>query len=263
MAVSATLRGAEPRAAIVLAAATSLAESGLLDHLLPIFTAATGIEVQAVALGTEQALDAARRGVADLVLADDPTAEQRFFDRGFGTSRRQIAWSDLVIVGPSLDPANVRGRKDAVAALAAIARAKVPFVSRGDQSDTNQLERRLWHEAGITPPDPADGWYRAVGGGMGAALQAAAATDAYALSDRSAWLRFGDKRDLVICVAGDGRLLNRYDAITLDPNHRPAARMSEAQALADWLVSGAGQTAIGEFRIAGQQVFHPSAAHPR
>ncbi|HZT52425.1 MAG TPA: substrate-binding domain-containing protein [Stellaceae bacterium] len=254
---------AETAQAIVLASTTSVQDSGLLKNLLPQFTAATGITVHVVAQGTGQALDTARRGDADLVLVHDPEAEAKFMAEGYGTSRRQIAWNDFIVVGPAADPAHVRGQHDAVAAFVAIAKAAAPFVSRGDRSGTNALELRLWKAAKITPPKVAGGWYRDIGGGMGAALNAAAAMDAYTLSDRGTWLSFGNKRDLVICVEGASELLNRYDVIELDPKRHPPDKFAAAKALADWFVSAKGQEAIGAYRLGGEQLFHPSAAAPK
>jgi tungstate transport system substrate-binding protein len=124
---------------IVLASTTSVQDSGLLEHILPAFTAANGIEVRVLAQGTGQALATAARGDADLVLVHDPEAEDRFIAEGHGKDRRQIAWNDFVIVGPSADPAHVGGGHDAQAALRAIAAARAPFVSRGDKSGTDAL----------------------------------------------------------------------------------------------------------------------------
>src|ERR1700744_1198297 len=167
---------AEPRS-IILASTTSVEASGLLAKILPQFTAKTGITVNVVAQGTGKALDTARRGDADLLLVHDPEAEQQFMDEGHGSTRRQIAWNDFVIVGPSADPAHIRGGNDSVTALKAIAAAQAPFVSRGDKSGTNAAELRLWKLAGQTPDALKDKWYRDIGGGMGQALNAATAID--------------------------------------------------------------------------------------
>src|SRR6201996_5436119 len=89
---------AEPQS-IILASTTSVEASGLLAKILPQFTAKTGITVNVVAQGTGKALDTARRGDADLLLVHDPEAEQQFMDEGHGSTRRQLAWDDFVIVG--------------------------------------------------------------------------------------------------------------------------------------------------------------------
>jgi len=250
----ASTQPAQQHPTVVLASTTSVENSGLLAYILPIFTRDTGIEVHVVAQGTGQALATAAKGNADLVLVHDPDAEDRFMAEHHGMSRREIAWNDFILVGPASDPAHIAGGKDAGAALRAIAQAQAPFVSRGDKSGTDAKEKRLWQSAGITP---AGTWYRDIGGGMGAALNAAAAMDAYTLSDRGTWLSFGNKRDLRIVVEGGRDLVNRYDVITLNPDeHAPEGRRP-AQQFADWLALPAGQAAIASYQVAGQKLFHP------
>jgi tungstate transport system substrate-binding protein len=241
---------------ILLASTTSVENSGLLAHILPAFTRETGITVHVVAQGTGQALATAAHGDADLVLVHDPEAEAAFMAAGHGASRQEIAWNDFIIVGPDSDPAHVASTSDVLAALRAIAAAEAPFVSRGDKSGTDALEKRLWKAAGLAP---AGTWYRDIGGGMGAALNAAAAIDGYTLSDRGTWLSFGHKAGMRIMSEGDARLLNRYDVILLDPKTHPQARQEPAQRFAAWLASAEGQAAIGGYMIGGQRLFHPEA----
>jgi tungstate transport system substrate-binding protein len=249
---------------IVLASTTSVESSGLLANILPQFTAKSGITVHVVAQGTGKALDTARRGDADVLLVHDPEAEQQFMDQGHGGRRRQIAWNDFVLVGPAADPAHVRGGNDSVTALKAIASAQAPFVSRGDNSGTHATELRLWKMAGQTPGTPArEKWYRDIGGGMGQALNAASAMDAYTLTDRGTWLSFSNKGSLVIAVEGDPRLINRYDVIELDPQKHAAAKLGLAKVFADWLVSPEGQRAIGAYQVNGERLFNPSAEQPK
>jgi tungstate transport system substrate-binding protein len=264
LAVAASSTGFAAEKAIVLASTTSVEASGLLAHILPQFTAKTGITVNVVAQGTGKAIDTARRGDADLLLVHDPEAEQHFIDEGHGATRRQIAWNDFVIVGPSADPAHVRGGHDSVAALKAIATARAPFVSRGDKSGTNAAELRLWKAGGFTPDTlNAEKWYRDIGGGMGQALNAASAMNAYTLSDRGTWLSFNNKASLVITIEGDSRLINRYDVIELNPQKHSGAKLDDARVFADWLVSSEGQQAIGAYQVNGEKLFNPSATSPK
>jgi tungstate transport system substrate-binding protein len=243
---------------IVLASTTSVDNSGLLKHLLPIFTKESGIAVHVVALGTGQALDTARRGDADLVLVHDPDAEAKFIAEGHGVDRHEIAWNDFVIVGPKADPAKIKGTHDVVAGFRSIWNTGAPFVSRGDKSGTDALEKRLWKAADLDPKK-AGSWYKDIGGGMGADLNAAAALDAYTLTDRGTWLSFKNRRDLVILLEGDRRLLNRYDVIQLDRKLHPHAKLKLAKTFADWLASPEGQHAIGDYEMAGQKLFHPES----
>jgi tungstate transport system substrate-binding protein len=248
---------------IVLASTTSVDNSGLLGAILPLFTQTTGITVRVLALGTGQALDTARRDDADIVLVHDPEAEQKFVDDGNGVNQRQVAWNDFIIVGPEADPAHIAGGHKATTAFTAIATMQAPFVSRGDRSGTNALELRLWRLAGIDPKSGAASWYRDIGGGMGAALNAAAAMPAYTLSDRGTWLSFKNRGPLKIVVESDPALINRYDVIELNPEKHPGAKLAPAHWLAEWLTTKPGQDAIGAFRVDGEELFHPSAANPK
>ena len=247
------------QSSITLASTTSVDNSGLLPHILPAFTQATGIKVKVLALGTGQALAVAARGDADLLLVHDPEAEAAFMAAGHGSARRFIAWNDFIIVGPTADPARIAGGTDAVAALRAIYAARAPFISRGDNSGTNALEKRLWKQAGLNPAHAEGAWYKDIGGGMGAALSAAAAIPAYTLSDRGTWIAFHHRQDLRIVIEGSPALLNRYSVIELNPEGRNPAAMADAAKLADWLAGPAGQARIAAYTMDGQTLFHPAS----
>src|SRR6266852_8756083 len=172
---------------IVVASTTSTQDSGLFGYLLPIFKAATGIDVKVVAQGTGQALDTARRGDADVVFVHARAAEEKFVGEGAGVKRFPVMYNDFVLIGPKSDPAGVKGTKDIVAALKAIQAKATPFVSRGDRSGTHQAEFALWKDAGIDIAASKGPWYRDSGQRMGAALNTASAMNAYVLSDRGTW----------------------------------------------------------------------------
>ncbi|MFI5382251.1 MAG: substrate-binding domain-containing protein [Tepidisphaerales bacterium] len=258
LALLATSPARAQQSLIVLASTTSVDNSGLLGHILPIFTTKTGIAVRVIAQGTGQALATASRGDADLVLVHDPDAEAKFMADGDGLTRREIAWNDFILVGPKSDPAKVSGKKDILEALRAVWNARAPFVSRGDKSGTDALEKRLWKADNLDPAQ-AGPWYKDIGGGMGAALNAAAAMDAYTLSDRGTWLSFNNRQNLMIVVQGDRRLLNYYDVIQLDPKKHPNIKRAQAKQLADWLASKEGQAAIAGYTVGGEKLFHPEA----
>lgn len=244
---------------IVLASTTSTEQSGLFAHLLPIFRQATGIEVRVVALGTGQALDAARRGDADAVLVHDLAAEQKFVAEGFARERRDVMFNDFVLVGPAADPARVAGR-DIVAALGRLAASPAPFVSRGDRSGTHAAELRLWKRVEVDPARNRPPGYRECGCGMGPALNMAAAVDGYVLADRGTWAAFRNRGTLKVLVEGDRSLFNPYGVMVVDSARHPHVKQALAQAFADWLVSPAGQAAIAGYRIGGEPLFFPNAA---
>ena len=243
---------------ITVASTTSTEQSGLFGHILPLFKAETGIDVRVLALGTGQALDTGRRGDADVVFVHDTASEQKFVAEGHGVQRYEVMYNDFVIVGPKPDPAGVRDLQDVDEALGRIAAAQAPFASRGDNSGTHKAELRLWQAAGIDV-GKAGKWYRETGSGMGPTLNTAAGMDAYALTDRGTWLSFKNRGNLEILVEGDSRLFNQYGVILVNPAKHPHVKAEMGQAFIDWLISAAGQNAIAEFKIDGQQLFFPDA----
>ncbi|MFQ5784482.1 MAG: substrate-binding domain-containing protein [Alphaproteobacteria bacterium] len=245
--------------AIVVASTTSTQNSGLFDHILPLFKTASGITVNVVAVGTGQAIRLAKRGDADVLFVHHKPSELAFVADGFGVRRYDVMYNDFVIVGPKSDPAGVRGMKDAAAALRKIAKAGALFASRGDDSGTNKAELALWRAGGVDVAAASGTWYRETGSGMGATLNTAAGLDAYSLSDRGTWLSFQNRRGLAILVEGDPRLFNQYGVTLVNPTRFPHVRAADGRAFIDWLLSDAGQAAIAAYRVNGQQLFFPNA----
>lgn len=243
---------------ITVASTTSTEQSGLFNHILPLFTQATGIAVRVVAVGTGQALKIGQQGDADALLVHDRAGEDKFVAEGYGIDRRDVMYNDFVIVGPKADPAKVAGLRDASETMKRVAAAKAPFASRGDDSGTNRAELRFWKSAGVDVKQAA-GWYRELGQGMGPTLNTSAAMNAYTLTDRGTWANFKNRQSLVVLVEGDRALFNPYGSILVDPKKRPADKVADAKVWHDWLTGPKGQVAIESFRIGGEQVFFPQA----
>jgi len=247
---------------IVVASTTSTQDSGLFGYLLPLFKGQSGIDVKVVALGTGQALDTARRGDADVVFVHAKSEEEKFLAEGFGVRRHPVMYNDFVLLGPASDPAGVKGTNDIAAALKALKAKGAPFISRGDRSGTHLAELKLWKDAGIDIAAEKGPWYKAIGQGMGAALNTASAADAYVLADRGTWLSFRNKGNLVIAVQGDKRLFNQYGVMLVNPAKHPSVKKEWGQQFIDWLVSPEGQRAIAGYQINGEQLFYPNASDP-
>jgi tungstate transport system substrate-binding protein len=247
---------------ITVSSTTSTEQSGLFKHLLPAFTQKSGIEVKVVAVGTGQALDIGRRGDADVVFVHDKVAEEKFVSEGFATKRQDVMYNDFVLIGPKGDPAGAKGR-DIVAGLKKVAASKAPFISRGDKSGTHAAELRFWNGAGIDLAASKGEWYKEIGQGMGPALNAASAQNAYVLADRGTWLSFKNRGDLAVLVEGDERLFNQYGVMLVSPAKHPHVKVNEGQAFIDWLVSSEGQKIIAEYKIDGEQLFFPNARPER
>jgi tungstate transport system substrate-binding protein len=239
---------------ITLASTTSTRDSGFFDSVLPLFEAKTGIQVRVVAVGTGRALRLGEKGDVDAVLVHDRASELEFVAQGYGIERREVMYNDFVVIGPSADPAGIRGSTDAAAAFAAIAESRAIFTSRGDDSGTHKAELRLWEAAGVDARADSGSWYRETGSGMGATLNTASELGAYLLADRGTWLSFKNRGDL--------RLRNIYAGILVNPERHPQAKIEDARAFLDWLVSDEGRAAIEAFRVGGTQLFHPIAPEP-
>ena len=246
---------------IVVASTTSTQDSGLFSYLLPMVKEKTGIVVKVLAQGTGQALDTARRGDADVVFVHARSAEEKFLAEGFGVKRYPVMYNGFILIGPKDDPAGIKG-KDILIALQTIKAKGAPFISRGDRSGTNIAELALWKEAGINIANDKGTWYKEIGQGMGAALNMAAASNAYVLSDRGTWLAFQNRGDFAIVVEGDRRLFNQYGVMLVNPAKHPNVKKDLGQQFIDWLISPEGQKAIAGYKINGQQLFYPNANDP-
>jgi tungstate transport system substrate-binding protein len=249
---------APARAPLILACTTSTQDTGILDVLLPAFTAKHHVLVKAIAVGSGEALAMGRRGEADVLLVHSPAAESEFMAEGHGELRLDVMYNDFVLVGPAGDPARIGG-VDAVEALRRIAATGAPFVSRGDQSGTHQREQELWRKAGVAPA--GKGWYVSTGQGMAETARIAAEKRAYTLIDRGTWLALSARLGLPVLCEGGADLRNSYRVIVVSPTLHPKVHAREARLFARWLVSPPAQKLIGQFRRAefGRSLFVPDA----
>ena len=251
---------------------TSTQASGLLDVLLPAFEKDTGIKVKVTAKGTGAAIRDGMDGNVDIIFVHAKAREQKFIEEGHGTKRYAVMHNDFVVAGPSVDPAGVRGMKDAIAALTKIAASGSPFISRGDDSGTHTKEQALWQSAGLLSkktdisflhPDGIGKWYFSIGQGMGKTLTFADEKQGYTLADRGTYIKYKFGRDLpidleVLCE-GDERLANPYGIIPVNPGKHPHVNHDHAKAFAEWLVSEQGQRLISSYKLLGRQLFFPDA----
>ena len=243
---------------VILATTTSTQDSGLLDTLVPLFQERTGYRLKPIAVGSGAALELGRRGEADVLLVHSPAAEQDFMAEGLGGERRIVMVNDFIIVGPLSDPAAIAGAPSTLEAMARIAKAEAPFVSRGDESGTNALELHLWRQAGIAP---VGAWYTESGTGMGDTLNIANERQAYTLADHGTYLALRDRLELDVLVEGSPELLNVYHVITVNPANGPSVNTAGADAFVTFLLDPATQRVIGEFGVDrfGQPLFTPCA----
>jgi tungstate transport system substrate-binding protein len=260
---------------------TSTESSGLLEVLLPAFEKDEGIKVKVVAKGTGAAIRDGIDGNVDVIFVHAIDREKEFVEKGYGTKRYAVMHNDFIIVGPTDDPAKIKGLANSAEAMKKIAAAKAPFVSRGDDSGTHTKEQELWTATGLPLADqglsltkdgktttvaakqPTDSasWYLSIGQGMGKTLTYADEKKAYALADRGTYItyKWGKKPgvDLEILCEGDELLANPYGVIPVNPQKHPHVRHDLAEKFAQWLISPKGQGTIGGFLLEGKQLFFP------
>jgi len=244
---------------LILSSTTSTGDSGLMDVLLPIFEQQTGYKVKPIYVGSGAAMTMGERGEADVLLVHAPDSEVAFMQAGHGTSRKLVMHNDFVIVGPADDPAGIKGAASALDAISKIAAGNTIFVSRGDNSGTNQLELKLWKNAAIEPKGQS--WYQESGQGMGATLNIASEKSAYTITDRATYLATRKNLSLDILVEGDPALLNIYHVIVVNPQKSDKINNAGALAFADFMISTQAQEVIRTFGVSefGQPLFFPDA----
>jgi tungstate transport system substrate-binding protein len=241
---------------IRMSTTTSTENSGLLKWLIPAFESRTGAKVNIIAVGTGKALELGKNGDVDVCLVHARKLEDQFVAAGWGVDRRDVMYNDFIVAGPLADPAHVRGMHDVEAAFRQIAASGVKFISRGDNSGTDVMEKNYWKEAGTRP---AGTNYVSAGLGMGEVLSMAAELGAYTLTDRATYGAYQARTGLAILVEGDKRMFNPYGIIAVNPARHPGINYQGAKLLIDWITSPEGQARIASFKPAGQQLFFPSA----
>ena len=228
---------------VILATTTSTQDSGLLDVLIPVFEKQTGYKVKTIAVGTGQALAMGEKGEADVLLVHAPDAEKKVVAGGAAINRLMVMHNDFVMVGVADDVAHIKGQT-VIDAMAAIAKAQVPFISRGDNSGTHKMEQKLWKLSGISP---AGAWYQEAGAGMGQTLNIANEKKGYTLTDRATYLAHKKNLALEILVEGDAKLLNIYHVMEVNPEKFDKVNNGGAKAFSTFLLSSEGQSLISNF----------------
>ena len=241
---------------LTIGATKSTQLSGLFDYILPIFKAASNLSVHVIAIDPSQAVAIEKRGDTGALLLDDRAAEDKIVADGYGLGHHPALYNEFVIVGPSADPAGIRGIKDAGKAFAQIAAKGALFAGSGDDSSASRTELRLWKSAGIQP-DKRGAWYHDLGKGMAATLTDAAAMHAYTLADRGTWANFKNRETLEVLSEGDPALLEIYSSILVSPEKQSRNPLVYAQIWDGWLTDKHGSAAITSYKINGEQIFFP------
>lgn len=229
---------------IILATTTSTQDSGLLDVLLPDFEKKTGYKVKTIAVGTGAALAMGEKGDADVLLVHAPASEKKLVDNKTAVNYQLVMHNDFVIVGPAADPAKVKETKTIADAFKRIVDSSSIFVTRGDDSGTDKMEKGLWTKLNIKP---AADKYQSTGQGMGQTLTITSEKAGYTLTDRATYLATKKNLQLEIVLEGDASLLNIYHVMQVNPEKFPKVNADGAKAFVEYMIDPDTQATIGSF----------------
>ena len=245
---------------LVMATTTSTADTGILAMLTTEFYLDTGITLEYISVGTGEALAIGRNGDVDIVFVHARASEELFAEDGYGVERVPIMFNDFVVIGPD----NIVELSDDVEQLFSVIHLlEMPFVSRGDDSGTHQMERAIWERIGIDPSTNPN--YMEAGQGMGTTIMMADEMNAFTLTDRGTWLRQSFTADiemnLIVICEGDPTLFNQYGIIAVNPQVHPEVNIEAANTFIEWIISDRIQGLIAEFGVAdfGESLFVPNA----
>ena len=239
-------------------------DAGIVPLLAKKYEEKSGVKILFEGAGTGATLKKAQTGDFDMVMVHARKLEDAFVAEGYGMDRRDVMYNDFVILGPSDDPAKIKGLKNAAEAFGKIAAAKAPFVTRGDMSGTHVKEMEVWEKAGLKPEGA---WYLLFADGkLGnkATTKYTNEKKAYTIMDRATYLTMKKEIALAPLVEGDAVLLNYIAVIAVNPAKFPKVNASGAKAFSDWLVCPEAQNIIKTFGVDvyGEPLFFPNAAPP-
>jgi tungstate transport system substrate-binding protein len=233
---------------ILMASTIGPIDAGIVDVLENAFEKDSGIRVRHVGAGTGATLKIAQKGNMDLVMVHAKSLEEKFVAEGYGTERIDFMYNDFVIVGPSSDPAGIKGMTSATTALKTVAAKQAMFISRGDKSGTHVGEMQVWEKAGIKP---SGSWYHVYEkGNLGnkATLKYADEKGAYTFIDRATYLSLKNEIKLGILAEKDELLLNFITLIPVNPKKFPRANYQDAMTFVLWLTTPEkGQLIVRDF----------------
>jgi extracellular tungstate binding protein len=246
---------------LIMATTTSTADTGLLDTMLPVYKAKTGVEVKFTAVGTGAALKLGQDCNADVLFVHSPKVEKEFVEKGYGEARKPVMYNDFVLIADKSIADKFKG-KDLKSTFELIKAEKIKFVSRGDKSGTDNKEKGLWKKIVGDVPEKED-WYNQIGQGMIATINAAAEQKGVTLTDRGTYIKYeankNGKPDMVIINEGESDLKNFYSLIAVNPKHCANTDIQNANRFIEWATSEEGQKFIGDFKLLDKALFTPDA----
>ncbi|HUU20157.1 MAG TPA: substrate-binding domain-containing protein [Sedimentisphaerales bacterium] len=235
--------------------------TGLWQEISQMFEKETSYSVELVATGQREELaETLREGKIDLLTMHSGDITTDLVADGYGTNMRPWARNELVIVGPSNDPAKIRGLNDGSKAFRQIEVQRANFVDFLDIG-SREVCHKLWKTAGIRPR--GDWFLKDESTDHIEILNFAAKNNAYVVVGRMPVL-FGKMKmqGMEILVENDPAMRRPYIVMEANPERFPEANMRGAQCLSDFLLSNEVQNFLAKSasnRRGGLPLFYPVA----
>jgi tungstate transport system substrate-binding protein len=233
--------------------------TGLWPEIVKLFEADTGYRCELVATGPRPEIaEPFRAGKVDLLTMHSGDITTDLVADGFGINMRPWTRNELSIVGPTNDPAHVRGMTNGAAALRKIAEAKARFVDfQGVGS--RELAHNLWRASGVEPK--GDWVLKDETVSKFDILQFARTNNAYVIVGYiPARLGRMNPAGMEILVQGDPAMRRPFIVMEANPRKFSNANHAGARALSDFLLSPKVQAFLAEFgqKTTGRgPLFHP------
>ena len=240
---------------IIIQSTTSTRDSGLYEYLIPYFSNKYNINVNIVAVGTGQAIINASNCDGDLLIVHSRKLENMFIANGFGHSRRNLMYNDFIVIGPKSDPSGISSSTDIKSVFDKLSKGNSKFISRGDNSGTNESELDKWNLISFDPLKYSGKWYLESGQSMGSTLNMAISLNAYTYTDRSTWLRFKNKQNHVILYKNRNELQNNYSIIKISKDNCPDINHAGANLFYDWILSTDTKALIKSYKYNNEPMF--------
>lgn len=243
----------QPTDRVIVAAGTTLVDSGVIDFVAERFEAThSGVQLSIVGESTGLILELGSQGAADVLLVHAPEQEKGFVASGRSSWHHGVMDSRFILIGPAdLKPEFAGLSPDLAFSL--VATREQSFMSRGDHSGTHDKELSLWADIGVDPTKFR--WYVETGQGMGPTIQVADQRGAVTLAEYGAFLAATDAISIVDLGLAQIGLSNPYTGYVVEGT----TQESQARLFLEWLVSAAGREAIidANFELFGEVVYQP------